>query len=59
MYSIHPLILAIDAADCTSIFRQQQGAAFYWQVPSSYIYKPAAHISSPAGGPFLLEEKIV
>jgi hypothetical protein len=59
MHSIYPLILVIYAADCTSIFRQQQGAAFYWQVPSYYIYKPAAHISTTAGGPFPLEEKIV
>jgi hypothetical protein len=39
------------------IFRQQQGAAFYWQVPSFYIYKPAAHILQHQVAPFPLEGK--
>jgi hypothetical protein len=39
------------------IFRQQQGAAFFWQVSSYYIYKPSAHISKTEGGPFPMDEK--
>ncbi len=43
--------------DSSAYLDSRQGAAFYWQVSSYYIYEPAAHISTTAGGPFPMDEK--